>query len=168
MPNPAKDFFEGSASADGFFESVLDKVMHDLGFYNPLVQMYLAGLLCSFVRNGESVFHVRRDPALAIQLLQADLRQTIVLGDKLLFGLGVFPEHFVATGKHTVGLNVYRNILEGIIVKRLAVEMPAWREIGDNFVPTLQSLAGVRKQVTLSPSASRTIIRIPENAKDNP
>jgi hypothetical protein len=151
MPNPAEEFFEG----------IITDEMRMLNFESPLVRMYLVGLLCSFVQPGHGgVFHVRKDPAVATHVFEADLRKVMVLGDKLLFGTGIFPEHFVASGKRTVSLSYYLNILEKVIARRLAAKVLVWSEIESNFSSTMHALYGVRRRVKFGQPRSEMILKV--------
>lgn len=151
----------GRDAAEEFFEGLVREEMGRLDFRHYLIQSYLVGLLCSFVRTrGKGVFHVRRDPALAFTLAEADVAELAKLGDRLLFGLGIFPEHFVATGKRRVSLDYYLRMLETVVAKRLAQELLVWDHIHANFEPTLRSLHRVRSRVKFRTADIRTVLTV--------
>lgn len=154
----------GRDVAEEFFEGLVREEMCRLDFRHYLIQSYLVGLLCSFVRmRGRGVFHVRRDPALAFTLAEADVAELAKLGDRLLFGLGIFPEHFVATGKRRVSLKYYLGMLEKVVARRLAQDLLVWDHIHTNFEPTLRSLHRVRGRVKFRSADMQTVITVFEN-----
>lgn len=139
--------------AADFFEKILTEEMEKLDFQHLLVRAYLVGILCSFcVPRGKEIYHVRRDQALAILVHQANMHAMMSLGERMLFGVGIFPEHFVASGKRRVNLDYYINMLEKVIARRLSQEFLIWDEICVHFQPTLKSLHRLRKRLNIHSS----------------
>lgn len=150
-------------TADVFFEELVTEEMERISFQNALIQLYLAGLLRSSLRmDTAGIFHVRKDPALALCVFGAEHRELAKIGDKLLLGVGIFPEHFIARGKREVSLGYYLGMLEKVVAKRLSQKVPVWAEIHGNFGRTVTSLHGVRKRMKFNNSDLRAIMDVYE------
>jgi len=153
----------GQNDAEEFFEKILGEEMERLDFQHLLIRSYLVGILCSFCSpRKKEIFHVRRDEALVFLIHQANLQAMMGLGEKMLFGIGIFPEHFVASGKRRVSLDYYINMLEKVIARKLSQEFLIWDEICVHFRPTLKSLHRVRTRINIHSSDIRKALTVLE------
>jgi len=142
MDNQVKDYFRMK----------LHNAMFSLDFQNWIIKEFLLDvLLWQLAAQGErQIFSPRKEGTVATRVLGADAHPEVlnILGKRMLFVLGLFPEHLVATGKRTVDVGYYL-ALERTLAKRLAPHFEPWKMIDRHFSQTIKSLNYVRLSVNI-------------------
>jgi len=124
-----------------FFKRITWEEMKSINFQNPLIADYISITLFQITESenlGVEFFNVRKEPALAMMMFNADMETMERTGQKLLFSIGLFPDHFIARGKRTVSLGYYQKVLLNIINLKLSPSLKVWREIEKNYKSTIR------------------------------
>lgn len=146
-----------------FFANVVASEMHRVRFQNPLIRAFLPELCTNYLCNTDRfhVFYAPHEPALALELPNADWGKLEIIGEQLLFGIGFFPESFRARGKRIVGLPYYIGV-EKAIAHKLGRWNERWAEV-DEYLPTVIGLLGrVRSRIVVD---RPRIIRLDEDVE---
>jgi hypothetical protein len=144
-----------------FFEGLIVHEMKRERLQNPLIGMFLSELCTNFLCSTDRfrVFYAPSELALAMELPEADWGKLEMIGERLLFGVGFFPESFRARGKRAVGLSYYIGI-EKAIAGKLAQWSHRWWEVDQALPKTIRVLNNVRSRVCLN---GFQIVRIEED-----
>lgn len=150
-----------------FFGDLIAREMQREHLKNLLIREFLSELRENFlcVSDRFKVFYAPSEEALALELPRADWGRLEMIGERLLFGIGFFPESFRERGKRLVGLPYYIGIGKTIAGK-LGQWSERWWEIDHAFSPTIRVLNQVRSRVRVD---GCQIVRIREDVeKINP
>lgn len=144
-----------------FFGDLVAHEMHRERFQNLLVRKFLSELCTNFLCSTErfQVFYAPSEAALALELPEADWGKLEMIGERLLFGVGFFPESFQARGKRLVGLPYYIGI-EKAIAAKLSQWSERWWEVDHALPATIRILNHIRSRVSLN---GLQIVRIEED-----
>ncbi len=144
-----------------FFTSVVVGEMHRAHFQNPYIKTFLPELCVNFLCNTDRfhVFYAPHEPALALELPDADWGKLEMIGERLLFGIGFFPESFRMRGKRIVGLPYYIGV-EKAIVRKLAQWNGQWYEVHEHFATVIGLLGRIRSRTVVD---RFRIVRITED-----
>ncbi len=147
-----------------FFGDLVAHEMHREHLQNLLIREFLSELCENFlcVSDRFRVFYAPSEEALALELPQADWGRLEMIGERLLFGVGSFPESFRARGRRLVGLPYYIGI-EKAIAGKLGRWSERWWEVDHAFASTIRVLNRVRSRVRLN---GFQIVRIREDVEE--
>ncbi len=147
-----------------FFGDLVAREMQRERFQNLLVREFLSELCTNFMCATDRfhVFYAPSEAALALELPEAEWGKLEIIGERLLFGVGFFPESFEARGKRLVGLPYYIGV-EKAIAGKLSQWSERWWEVDHAFSTTIKVLNHVRSRVSLS---GFQIVRIGEDVEE--
>jgi hypothetical protein len=135
-----------------FFNARLHNAMSFLNFRNFIVKDFLPDILVWEIdaKSEKSVFSPRKESAVGIRVLAAEAEPEVlnILGKRMLFVLGVFPEHLVATGKCVTDINDYI-AYQRVLANRLAPHFGSWQMVDKHFYYTIRSLNIMRLGINI-------------------
>lgn len=137
------------SSPKGYFDDLLQAAMQKAGYNrNFLVKDFLLDILLR-LDPSTWVFSPRKEDAIyTAKLLDYDSEKLNQLAKRMLFMIGMFPEHLLATGQRVVDIEYYIR-MEKVFIGRLSHRSLPWKMIYANYPITLHSLVLVRKKLDL-------------------
>lgn len=149
-----------------FFDRLIGGEMKRVGLQSYAIRAFLPELLDNFLCNSDRyhVFYAPREPALALELPNADWGALERTGEQLLFGIGFFPESFRARGKRIVDIGYYIGV-EKAIARKLGAWSGKWSEVEGNFAQTIAVLNHTRAHVRVDCPRILTFSREVEQAE---
>lgn len=151
------------AAPKPYLDKKLQDAMYETGYNRHwIVKEFLLEILLQLYDSGSWVFSVREEEAFyKAMLLDPHSEELNRLSKRVLFILGIFPEHLLATGKRVTDIEYYA-YMEKELTNRLSGASLPWSIINANYARTVKSLILVRESLNLGklrPELSERIMK---------
>lgn len=138
--------------AKDYLRLKLHNAMSFLHFRNWIIKEFLLEILIWEIdaKCEKSVFSPRKEGMVGTRILSPDAHPEVlnVLGKRILFVLGIFPEHLIARGQCVSDIDDYI-AYEKVLAGRLSPYFEPWKMVDKHFHQTIRSLNIMRLSLNI-------------------